>query len=242
MPIRAVFFDMGDTLVYSDNLRQNFVERIHSILAKHVEIDREDIAKAFGNWDSVPYRVGLEEHSDELRIMLLLKRVGLPPAPTLVKELREAVVKIWVESYVFEEDAAPTLSRLKDEGYIVGIISNAGSYDIVEGKLEEGGLLELVDVVVVSEAIAWKKPSPVIFRVAVDMVGVEPSEAVHVGDNPVADIEGAKRAGLWAIQKLKPGVGPSPYADYAVTRIEDVPAVIRKLNELLSSEACGDKA
>lgn len=229
MVIKAVFFDMGSTLVYDTGLRQNFVEKLYEKLGKNHNVDREKLEKLFNLWDSIPYREGDEEYWDLFRVMLLLKRLGIKPAPRLVNSIYETVVEIWIKSYQIEENATSTIEKLKNCGLKIGIISNAGSYDSVCGELEKANLLDYVDVVIVSQAVIWKKPSPQIFRIALDMVGVEPSEAVHVGDDPIADIEGAKRAGLWTIQKLKKDTEISPFADFVIKKISEIPEVIEKI-------------
>src|SRR5205807_1475626 len=61
------------------------------------------------------------------------------------------------------------------------------------------GLRPLVDLVVHSTAAAAAKPDPAIFRAALSALGVAPSAALHAGDGPVADVEGARRAGLRAV-------------------------------------------
>ncbi len=53
--------------------------------------------------------------------------------------------------------------------------------------------------VIVSAAVNLRKPDSAIFHLACSELGVRPDEAVYVGDNPVADIEGARDAGLRTI-------------------------------------------
>ena len=65
-----------------------------------------------------------------------------------------------------------------------------------EGLLRELRLLPYFDVVVSSAAVGHRKPDPVVFDLACEEAGVAPSDAVHVGDRPDADGEGAQRAGL----------------------------------------------
>ena len=66
----------------------------------------------------------------------------------------------------------------------------------LEGLLRELRLLPYFDVVVSSAAVGHRKPDPVVFDLACEAVGVAPGDAVHVGDRPDADGEGAQRAGL----------------------------------------------
>lgn len=51
-------------------------------------------------------------------------------------------------------------------------------------------------VVVTSAEARARKPSPAIFQRALGALGVDPTEACHLGDDPVADLEGARAAGV----------------------------------------------
>jgi putative hydrolase of the HAD superfamily len=68
--------------------------------------------------------------------------------------------------------------------------------------LERQGLVERVDAVVLSSAVGKRKPHPAIFERALDEVGVEPNEAVFVGDRLDTDVLGASRAGMTTVQAL----------------------------------------
>ena len=59
------------------------------------------------------------------------------------------------------------------------------------------GLDKLAPFIIVSEAAGYKKPDPRIFRDALELTGISsPEQILFVGDNPHADIEGAKRFGM----------------------------------------------
>ncbi len=58
--------------------------------------------------------------------------------------------------------------------------------------------------VTISESVGVRKPRPEIFRHALEALGVEPEETVHVGDNLDADIRGASLLGMRPIWDLSP--------------------------------------
>jgi len=53
-----------------------------------------------------------------------------------------------------------------------------------------------VDAILDSTHVGVAKPDPAIFRMALDILGVPPERAVHIGDTPAADIAGARAAGV----------------------------------------------
>lgn len=82
--------------------------------------------------------------------------------------------------------------------YKMSVITN-GFEDVQKVKLETSGLGKFFVGLFTSESIGRKKPDPAIFNHAMEQVGVQPHEAVMIGDNPKADIEGALGAGITPI-------------------------------------------
>jgi putative hydrolase of the HAD superfamily len=94
-------------------------------------------------------------------------------------------------------DAAPVLHVLRARGLRLVVCSN---WDCsLPDVLASCGLLELVDGVVASAVVGADKPAPLVFERALALCGCEPHEALHVGDSPVADVEGARAAGMRAV-------------------------------------------
>ncbi|HKZ90394.1 MAG TPA: HAD family hydrolase [Thermoplasmata archaeon] len=94
-----------------------------------------------------------------------------------------------------------TLARLKREGYKVGLVSNTGRTwgRFLRPLQDELGIGRHFDVRVFSDEVGARKPLRVIFDAALRDLRLPPERVVHVGDDAVADIEGAKGAGMRAI-------------------------------------------
>jgi 2-haloalkanoic acid dehalogenase type II len=92
------------------------------------------------------------------------------------------------------EDAAPALTALRDGGLRLVCVSN-WDYALPE-VLERVGLADRLDGVVTSAAVGARKPEPAIFEAALELAGCEAAEALHVGDSPAEDIDGAAAAGI----------------------------------------------
>lgn len=98
------------------------------------------------------------------------------------------------EAWRFYDDVEPVLRDLRGRGLKIGVISN---WDTRLKGISDGlGLTPLVDFLVISAEAGVRKPDPRIFRLALDKAGVRPEEAIHVGDLPEEDAEGARRAGV----------------------------------------------
>ncbi len=88
------------------------------------------------------------------------------------------------------------IKGLHDRGYKLGIISNLIGENEVPDWLEEDGLDQYFDSVVLSSVCGLRKPCFEIYQLAAKEMGVELSECVSVADNIKRDIPGAKKAGV----------------------------------------------
>ena len=99
-------------------------------------------------------------------------------------------------------DTIPTLERLREAGYRIGIISNLPwgvPSELWRDELVRHRIEPFIDFTVFCVDVGFRKPSPVIFREALDRLAVDPRDTFFVGDEPVWDIEGAEGVGIPAV-------------------------------------------
>jgi putative hydrolase of the HAD superfamily len=95
------------------------------------------------------------------------------------------------------EDTLPALSRLKNLNVRMGVVSN-WDYSLVR-VLKALGILDYFEFALASLEEGVEKPEPGLFNIALDRLQTKPEEVVHVGDNPLDDIEGARGVGMYAL-------------------------------------------
>ncbi|MBL6633528.1 MAG: HAD-IA family hydrolase [Thermoleophilia bacterium] len=106
------------------------------------------------------------------------------------------------------DDALPALDALADRGTRVAVVSN---WDCaLPHHLERLGVADRFVVIAASAAVGAAKPDPAIFLHAVRAAGVQPGDAVHVGDRRAEDLDGARAAGLRALLLDREGHGGGP--------------------------------
>ena len=107
------------------------------------------------------------------------------------------IVRRWEQAAHFElyDDVLPVLRELRGRGLKLGLVSNT-SRDL--GAFVRHFEVD-VDAWLASGSYGKVKPSPLIFRAALDLVGCEAESAVMVGDSPSDDIAGARAVGMRAI-------------------------------------------
>ncbi len=122
-------------------------------------------------------------------------------------------------------DLFPTLERLRAAGLRLGVVTN-GQLSIQENTIAGLGLTRSFDTIVISEAEGIRKPDPEIFLRALARLATAPASAVYVGDNPGADIVGAKAAGMRAIWMVNTYYRPPQNADATVHSLAELPAIV----------------
>ena len=65
--------------------------------------------------------------------------------------------------------------------------------------LDQLNISKYFNTVIVSHENGWRKPSPHIFKDALERLQVKADEAVYIGDSPLEDIKGALDAGVRAV-------------------------------------------
>lgn len=103
------------------------------------------------------------------------------------------------ESSVFSlfEDTLPTLIALRAAGYRMAVVSN---WDVTLHKaLRMFGLDPFFEVALASLEEGVEKPDPRLFEIALNRLSTNADQAVHIGDNPIDDLQGARNAGIRGI-------------------------------------------
>jgi HAD superfamily hydrolase (TIGR01662 family) len=142
-----------------------------------------------------------------------------------IREVAVAITTGWLHSANFElyEDVFPVLASLRESGRRIGLVSNT-SRDLT--AFVEHFSLD-VDGWISSGVHGKVKPSPTIFRAALELLGVEPAAAVMVGDSPLDDVEGARALGMRAY--LVDREGRFPDRDDALPTLLALPALLDPL-------------
>jgi putative hydrolase of the HAD superfamily len=184
--VRAVFLDALGTLVELEPPWLSLRERIPD------EVSDERLEGAL-RAEMAYYRDHAHEGRNEASLADLRQRCAAIVAERLGVEVTvdELVEAIRFDAY---PDAAPALRELREEGRRLVAVSN---WDCsLPEVLDRVGIGELLDGVVSSAVAGARKPDPAIFDPALKLAGCGPEEALHVGDTPEEDVEGARAAGI----------------------------------------------
>ncbi len=207
MQIKAVLFDMFDTLVLIDRNCEYYnpaVTRMYKHLANRgVNVSFEQFNDAYIKARDKLYadaEATLEEPHFNHRIKNALQLLGYNyevTNPTVTGATWEFCQE-FSNHVKIDKHATPILQDLRDH-YKLGIVSNFAIPECVDNLLENNGLNGLFDTVVVSAKVNKRKPSPEIFQNALKLMGISAGDAVFVGDTADADVGGAHAVGMKAV-------------------------------------------
>lgn len=243
--IRAVTFDCWGTLLLDspaadESYRRQRLAGIEAVLAGHgLAVSPRELDRAYATavqrlgriWQSgrdVPVSSHVTALLDALDPEL---SVRLPPGALeeMVDAYSAPALRVPPAA---DGGAAGALDTLSRQGVALGVVSNImrtpGS--VLKLVLDRSGLLGPFKVLTFSDECGIRKPDPEIFLLTLRQVGVKPAEAVHVGDDPVLDVEGARDAGMRVVQVAPGGRATGPARpDAVIGALGELPGALARL-------------
>ncbi len=247
MSIRAVIFDLFDTLVdlpmenvsyreFRGRRIPSVIFDVHAALCERVDVEFERFALTMREVDHEfrrsHYEQGLELSTRD-RFARLIERLQVDGSdlPDVLTATYMAHVSRHVE---FVEHHCEVLASLHEHARI-GLCSNFTHAATAVGILEQAALRQHFDALVISEQVGVRKPRPEIFQAALHALDVPPAEVVHVGDSLRADIGGAAALGIrtvWVTRRVPDpsralGEYEGPAPDWQVADLVELPPLMR---------------
>jgi len=203
--IRAVLFDAGYTLLFPqiEVVIADLKEHGHAATPEDFYAAERLAKQKLDEWlwpmirgGSVPEQIDYFYWTEYLREFT--RRLGVPEegrgelTRLLVADFQN--IQLW--SRVMPDTPA-FLGWMLAQGYLLGVVSN--SIGTLEGQLVSLGLARYFKAILDSAIVGIQKPHSGIFKLALQRLGVESSEAVFVGDTYATDIGGAQLAGITGV-------------------------------------------
>ncbi|WP_290813597.1 HAD family hydrolase [Halovivax sp.] len=218
--IRAVVFDLDYTLAVPERDRTTILEEA-AAAADAPALSREAYLEA--------HRRNLTRETREPIFEELLDEHGADVDPA-------AVAAAYRESIAEALAPLPGVEGMLDDlrrHYRVGLLTN-GPVRAQREKLETLGWERAFDAALVTGELEAGKPDRRAFRAILDELGVDPGDAVYVGDEIEADVRGATETGMRVVQVLRPETAPDERAVAHVSQFElaaTLPATLAELDE-----------
>ena len=192
LPVRAVIFDVDGTLVDSVEAYRVVAEQAASPLG--IAVTRDDVCRAL--------------NTDQPFWEMLLP-ADQPDRAGTIKQLRDDAAGRWQDVLQMHGRTFPglrgTLQTLQAWNMHLGIVtgSREGSLQL----LSADGLSSFFSVVITGKDVTRRKPDPEGLLKCAEALGVDPADAVYVGDTPL-DVQASRAAGMYSVAVLS-GAGDS---------------------------------
>jgi putative hydrolase of the HAD superfamily len=236
--LRAVLFDWGDTLfhfAYDEELLAAGWEAGLATLERDELPGPDATARVFRErYLPLLFVPGsLEEVEYPGMIRELLAGFGVELDDDELDRFLAAEHAAWEPARILGADTHALLDSLRERSLLTGLVSNA--FDpgwLLYRDLADMGLADRLDAAVFSSEVGLRKPHPAIFEATLSALGVEPEDALFVGDRRYEDVRGAKELGMTTVQAFwfradddVRGLDP----DYEAFTTMDVLNVVRRL-------------
>jgi HAD superfamily hydrolase (TIGR01549 family) len=125
---------------------------------------------------------------------------GLKLPDDLLHEILDSEQKVWDRAVRVDPDTPIVLKALRKRGLRLGICSNAPFPPaMMRRQMKSNGIAPMVDAIVFSSEVGKRKPSPELYRAALDAIGTSAERTLFVGDRVREDYEGPRAAGMRAV-------------------------------------------
>ncbi len=167
-----------------------------------VNLEAHELYGEFQNLFELYYARRESELSEPTTLIVLgelIKQKGFPVPDASLRAALRAMYTITQANWYTEEDAIPTIEKLRKNGYHIAYLSNGGDDENTQAVIDKGGLRPFAEFILSSAAFGIRKPHPSIFQAGLAHFGLRPEETVMVGDTLEADILGANQLGMKSI-------------------------------------------
>jgi putative hydrolase of the HAD superfamily len=225
----GILFDFFGTLVdYEADRTKLRYEQAHRVLCDHgLRLDHDTFVS---EWETASVAVearaasSLREPSMAEFVDEFARRAGLALDAQVSRDFLDAFLAEWVTGVRPIEGVRELLEDLGAR-HKLGIVSNTHDLHMVPMLLDQIGVSELIDHVVLSVDHGYRKPHRSIYEAAVGLIGTSPGETLFVGDSYDADYLGPRAVGVSALLIDPAGVHPID-PEHRLVSILDLPNML----------------
>ncbi len=195
---KAILFDLDNTLYDYDPAHEKALKQTHKILKKHIKISFKKFLKLYDVSKAEIHKElsgTASAHNRILYFQRLIEKTENTVVPNIILKLYDTYWNTFLKNMKLKKNAIYTLKKLKEKKIKIVIVSDLTAR-IQLRKLKKLKISNYVDFLVTSEEAGSEKPHSIMFLLALNKLKILPKDALMVGDNIVADIEGANAVGL----------------------------------------------
>ncbi len=224
--IKAAVFDLDHTLFD----RYETLKLAVPMLREKLDVSKTVTDEYF--WEQISWADKQYVHNGWEGILAHLIKCGIFNTEPTIEEYTESLLSCFKEVAVKYDFTNPMLKKLREMGIKTGIITN-GRHEIQSKKIKNLELSDLFDDIIISGDYEFRKPDTRIFKTSAAHLDVDVSEMVFVGDHPLSDVDGSRKAGCIPVWVKTTGTWIFPDIEKPELQVEtvaEIPDLIERLN------------
>lgn len=223
--IKAAVFDLDHTLFD----RYATIRKISPQLVEHFDVNEGVTAEVFAEELSFADKQFVHKGWQNIHAHLVEK--GMFRTTPCFDEYVSGVLKYFLKTTVKYDFAIPVLKEIREMGIKTALITN-GSPELQYFKINSLGLLDCFDEIIVSGETPYEKPDTRIFSLMAEKLGTNTNEMLYIGDHPLNDVDGSRKAGCVPVWVKTTGTWIFPEIEKPELQVETVEEIPRILSEM----------
>ena len=238
--IRAIGFDLGETLIFYRGIPMNWAAHYPDALAAvAAALKFSPSAAQFAEAQEIllKYNTRIVPRTHEMPAKLIFVQIydrwGIDPSKDVAIGIK-AFFSFFQQDVCSYPDAAPALVQLRQCGLPVGLLTDVPygmPTEFVKSDLTRAGLADFFDALVTSVDVGYRKPEVAGFLKLSEKLRVRPKELLYIGNEP-KDIQGAKAAGAQSALIDRDNASPDYGQDHTIRSLEELLNLITNLTWL----------
>jgi len=231
---KAVLFDLDDTLYDYHYAHDKALNAVYPILAKKIKISKKKFFVLYNMAnDEIKNELAgtASSHNRVLYFQRIIEKTHNTVEPKIILKMYKIYWDTFLNNMKFGKGVMQTLKKLQEMKIKVAIVTDLTAH-IQLRKIEKLKLTKYIDFLVTSEEAGSEKPNAIMFLLALNKLNVLPSEAIMIGDNLIADIEGANSVKIDSVaitnKKIKADKEDYKKPNYVIKTIPEVLEVLKR--------------
>ena len=227
MEIKHIFFDLDHTLWDFEKNAQSCLVEIFETHRNGFPANLEFVTflKSFseinkGLWQQLDLNQITHDYLRTVRFQQAFANIDIQIAENVSLGMNEQFLELLPQKTLLIEGTLEILEYLSPK-YELHIISN-GYQEVQNRKMKSGGIHHFFQQIITNEVAGARKPDKAIFEFALNKANATFQNSIMIGDNLLADIEGAKNAGLKAILFDEFDIHEHPYKINSLLELKEL--------------------